>query len=113
MRISVVDASAFGALVFAEPRARDVAETLSETTMVAPALLWFEIASTCLKKIKAHLDLTQQRVEALKMARRLPVEIIDIDHAEVIELAVQTDLTSYDASYYGSRVRSGGVGHPG
>jgi hypothetical protein len=52
--------------------------------------MWFEIASTCLKKIKAHPDLTQQLVEALKMARRRPVEIIDIDHAEVIELAVQT-----------------------
>lgn len=51
MAVLIVDASALGALIFGEPKADAIAEKLSEGPMVAPALIWFELASICLKKI--------------------------------------------------------------
>jgi PIN domain nuclease of toxin-antitoxin system len=46
----VVDASALGAMVFGEPGAEAVAQLLSKSTLVAPQLVWFELASIAFKK---------------------------------------------------------------
>ena len=50
MPVLIVEASALGALIFGEPQAGEISERLSEGIMVAPALIWFELASICLKK---------------------------------------------------------------
>ena len=50
MPVKVVDASALGALVFGEPGTEIVAKQLSRSTLVAPQLLWLELASIALKK---------------------------------------------------------------
>ena len=50
MPVKVVDASALGALVFAEPEAEDMAGALSTAKLIAPTLMPYELASICLKK---------------------------------------------------------------
>ncbi len=52
--VRVVDASALGALLLGEARAEDVADWLTDAALVAPALLWLEVSSICLRKLKAH-----------------------------------------------------------
>ena len=99
MHVKIIDASALGALVFGEPQAAEIARVLTETPIVAPALLWFELASICLKKIKAHPQRTDQILNAFTLSHRLPIEIIAIEHSEVIGLAGDTGLSTYDASY--------------
>ncbi len=99
MSVRVVDASALGALVFGEPEAEKISETLSDELLAAPALLWFELASICLKKIHAHPSQKSLILEAFEHARKLNIEIIEIDHLAVIELAKNAGLTTYDASY--------------
>ena len=99
MRVRVVDASALGALVFGEPKAEEIARMLADAPMAAPALLWFELASICLKKIKAHPTQTERIFEAFRLASHLPIEIVGVDHSAVVELAKETGLTTYDASY--------------
>lgn len=99
MRVKIVDASALGALVFGEPRAAEIAGVLAEAAILAPALLWFELASICLKKIKAHPQQTDHILKAFTLSRRLPIEIIEVEHSEVIGLAGDTGLSTYDASY--------------
>jgi len=99
MSVRVVDASALGALVFGEPKAEKISEILSDEPMAAPALLWFELASICLKKIKAHPSQKSLISEAFELARKLNIEIIEVDHLAVIELAKDTGLTTYDTSY--------------
>jgi predicted nucleic acid-binding protein len=99
MSVRIVDASALGALVFGEPKAEKISETLSDEPIAAPALLWFELASICLKKIKAHPSQKSLILEAFELARNLNIEIIEIDHPAVIELAKETGLTTYDTSY--------------
>ena len=99
MPVRVVDASAIGALIFGEPRARAVAEALRDSELVAPLLLWFELASVCLKKIQAH----PREQRSIRTAHRLVTEMrirgVGVDHAAVVELALEAELTTYDASY--------------
>jgi predicted nucleic acid-binding protein len=99
MSVHVVDASALGALVFGEPKADRISKTLSDEPMAAPPLIWFELASICLKKIKDHPSQKIMILEAFDLARRLNIEMIEVDHLAVIALAEETGLTTYDASY--------------
>lgn len=108
MSVKVVDASALGALVFGEPEAETVAKQLATFTLVAPQLLWFELASIAFKKAAKHPALVDQIREAFRMAGRLAIEILAVDHLDVIGLATQTRLTTYDASYLWLARRTGG-----
>ena len=108
MPVKVVDASALGALVFAEPGAESVADMLAGATLAAPQLLWFELASIAFKKIVKHPDFAGQIREAFRAAGQLPIEIISVDHLEIIDLAAKTRTTTYDASYLWLAQKTGG-----
>lgn len=99
MLLRVVDASALGALLFGEPEAEHIANKLSNAQLAAPALLWFELASICFKKIKAHPAQKTLLLNAFNLARKLTIQIVEVDHSEIITLARDTNLTTYDASY--------------
>ena len=99
MSVRVVDASAVGALIFGEPKAEKISEALSDEPLAAPALIWFELASICLKKIDTHPSQKTSILEAFELAGKLNIEIIEVDHLAVIELAKDTGLTTYDSSY--------------
>ena len=99
MSVLVVDASALGALVFSEPRAEEIAEALSHGPIAAPALLWFELTSICLRKLSIYPKQKEQILTAFLSARQLAIEVVEVNHLEVIDLARETNLTSYDASY--------------
>lgn len=99
MSVRIVDASALGALVFGEPKAEEVARTLRDSSLAAPALIWFELASICLRKMKAHPAQGDQILSAFLMGRKLAIEIAEVDHYAVVNLANETGLTTYDASY--------------
>jgi predicted nucleic acid-binding protein len=99
MSVLVVDALALGALVFGEPGAEEIAEALSHGPVVAPALLWFEFTSICLRKLSIYPKQKEQILTAFLSARQLAIEVAEVNHLEVIDLARETSLTSYDASY--------------
>lgn len=99
MTAKVVDASALGALLFAEPDASLVAGRLANSNLAAPCLLPFEVANICLKKMRRHPALRDQLASAFGMLAGLGIAMIEIDHGETLELAEHTGLTAYDASY--------------
>lgn len=86
-------------MVFGEPKAEEIANALTDAPMVAPALLWFELASICLKKIGAHPEQADHILEAFSLATHLTIEVVEVDDPEVLELARKTGLTTYDASH--------------
>ena len=108
MPVKVVDASALGALVFGEIGAETIAKQLSRSSLVAPQLLRFELASIAFKKATKHPGQLEQIREAFHMAGRLAIEILSVDHLEVIDLAAQARLTTYDASYLWLARKTGG-----
>ena len=99
MDVRVVDASALGALIFGEPDAQKIADMLSGGLLIGPALLPFELASICLKKIKAHPDKKGLITKAFEASEELAIEYVEVEHARVIALAEETGLTTYDATY--------------
>ena len=99
MLVKVVDASAIGALLFGEPEGPNIAGRLSGSRLAAPELLFFEVASVCLKKLKRYPDRRQSILKAFEMLRRLTIASVEVDHAEVVLLAERNGLTAYDASY--------------
>ena len=107
MAAKVVDASAIGALAFGEPEADTIAERLSGAELLAPALLPYEIASICLKKIRRHPAQRAGLINALGLAGRLQLTLLEVDHGEVIELAERSALSTYDASYLWLAMRHG------
>ncbi|OGL44680.1 MAG: hypothetical protein A2161_16165 [Candidatus Schekmanbacteria bacterium RBG_13_48_7] len=99
MSVHVLDASAFGALIFNEPLSENVARALSAGNIIAPYLLMFEISSICLKKIKAHPENKEQILRAFNLVPRFAIKYTIVDHISVIKLALETGLTIYDTSY--------------
>ena len=99
MRICVVDASAMGALLFGESKAEEVAKVMKDAHLAAPALLRFEMASICLKKIVAHPELETQLMSTFDLFNRFAIDTVQVDHRATVTLAMATGLTTYDASY--------------
>lgn len=99
MSAKVVDASALAALLFGEPEGAAIAERLQGAGLIAPALLPFEIANTCVKKIRRQPDQREALLAAFGMLDRMEVGIVEVDYGEVLALAERSGLTAYDASY--------------
>lgn len=94
-----MDASALGAMIFAEPEGPQVLERIDGRELFGPRLLWFEMASICLKKVRAN-----PRAEDVLLANyadflRLPIEAREIDHLSIPPLARSLGLSAYDACY--------------
>lgn len=105
MTVRVVDASALGALLFGEPQAEEMAHKMGDAELVAPALLWYEAASICLKKIKKQPNAAGKLLSAFALLPALSIREVEIDHGAVIEMARAKGLTTYDASYLWLAVR--------
>jgi predicted nucleic acid-binding protein len=99
MAVKVVDASALGALLFGEPDGPAVAERLREARLIAPALLPFEVANTCIKKMRRHSDQRDALIAAFRMLDRMEIGIVDVDQEEAIVLAARSGLSAYDAIF--------------
>src|SRR6266436_4888991 len=99
MAVKVVDASALAALLFYEPEATAVGDRLDDGNLVAPALLSFEIAGVCRRKLRSSPQQREALLAAFALYARMPIEIIEVDHADAVHLAEALGLSSYDAAY--------------
>lgn len=98
MAVEVVDASALAALLFGEPEGAAVADRLRGANLVAPALLSFEMANICLKKLRRHPAQRQALLTAFAFMARMDIAAVAVDHAEVLDLAERSGRSAYDAS---------------
>lgn len=97
--IVVVDASAVGAMLFAEPEGATIRAHLRNETVLAPQLIDYELASVCWKRMRRYPD---QQLEALTMLASLEhVEMkrVAVPPDETVKLAMKTGLSTYDAAY--------------
>jgi predicted nucleic acid-binding protein len=107
MAAKVVDASALGALLFGGPEGVAIAGRLGEAGLIAPALLHFEVANLCLKKMRRHPEQRDALVTVFGLLEQMEVGIAEVDHGEVLGLAERIGLTAYDASYLWLAHRTG------
>ena len=76
-----------------------MASALDGAELVAPTLLSFELANVCLTKCRRHPDLREALLAAFQLRGRLGIAETAVDHEDVLELALRSGLTAYDASY--------------
>lgn len=76
-----------------------MARLLGGGRLVAPTLLRYEVANIALKKIKRMPEQHDQVVAAFGLLARMAVDVVEVEHAGVLQLAAVTGLTAYDASY--------------
>jgi predicted nucleic acid-binding protein len=99
--IAVVDASALAAIAFNEPLAAETTERLANRELVAPRLLAYELVNAAVRKLKKHPE--QAGLIRAGLERTLADDFAmvwsDVEPGPVLELAMETGLTAYDASY--------------
>ncbi len=95
----VADASTLGAVVFGEPRSDEALTLLDSADLYEPALLRYELASIARKKIVRYPEQQHLLLRALEMALALDMTWVEVDYPQVVALALETGLTTYDASY--------------
>jgi predicted nucleic acid-binding protein len=95
----VVDASAIAAIVFGEPDGDTIAAQLEDGTLVAPALIDYELASIGWKKLRRHPDRAGEMLASLARVRGLAITRVATPVMDVVTLALRTGLTAYDAAY--------------
>ncbi len=95
----VVDASVIAAWCFGEPHANKAAVLLKSQPLYAPSFLKLELANVARKKIVADPPLRRAIISALDGAFDAGVSLMDVDYIAVLLLALDTNLTAYDASY--------------
>ncbi len=99
MPASVADASVIAAIAFGEENSDEAVRLLREADLVEPALLAYELASVARKKLLKYPAQRAAILTALDRALQLDIHWVDVDHTAVVELAVSTGLSTYDASY--------------
>ena len=95
----VVDASVLGALIFGEPDSAEVVSLLGEAEIYAPTLLSYELASIALKKISRYPEQREALLQAVALSLAMDIRLMEVNGMEVVDLALETGLTVYDASY--------------
>ena len=98
--IPVVDASAIGALMFGETDGPWVHGMTSGLTFVVPAMFHFELGNVCWTKMRRYPDQSKTLLNAwLSWNAQPPVAAMAVDLIATMQLAHETSLTFYDASY--------------
>lgn len=99
MPTKVVDTSVLAAWCFREPRASEALGILQDSNLYAPILLAYELSSIARKKTMAYPHRLDVLTEALETALALPIHWTDVDQVAILRLALDVNLTTYDASY--------------
>jgi predicted nucleic acid-binding protein len=97
--VKVVDASVAAALIFVEDNAEAAAALLADALLIAPKLLAYEIANIAVTRRKREPESAASIAIGLSYFRKLNISLVDVDHSEVVDLAMRYALTAYDASY--------------
>ena len=96
----VVDASIFAAIAFEEPssvQAKTLLDGVDE--FFEPHLLAYELCNVAKKKILSDVDRYQSIASQLVFALAMKIHWVPVEHPEVLDIALQTGLSTYDASY--------------
>ena len=95
----VADASLLAAVAFGEPEAADAAALIGDADLYEPTLLGYELASIARKKISNYPDQRDGLLRGLEAILSLDIKWVEPDFLQVIDLALESGLSTYDASY--------------
>ena len=95
-----------GAIVFKELRQEEAWDLIQGSELYGPTLLTYELISIARTKVVRNPERLEALTRALRIGLDMDIQLVDIDHVEVLRLAIETGLSTYDASYlHVARVR--------
>ncbi len=112
MKVVVVDASVAVKWFIPEDGAAEADALLAQRTpLIAPALLWIEVASVLWKLARRGALPPEAAEGVLAASQRYPVEIVDTAPllGEALRLALATGATVYDALYLAAAIAHDGT----
>lgn len=95
----VVDASICAAIYFREARYRETMRLIQGIDLFAPTLLNYEMASVAAQKIDESPRQRESFVAGLSNFLYAGINRLEVDYLAVVDLADDTGLSPYDASY--------------
>lgn len=95
----VIDASVLGAMIFQEDRAKEAWELVTGYELQEPAFVLYELTSIARKKIREYPERKDELTLQLHRGLNIHMSFVKVDHLEVLRLALETGLTTYNASY--------------
>lgn len=95
----VVDASVIAAIAFEESRADEAAESIRDARLFAPDIFPYELTSVALKKTRIVPSRRFDIEMRLRTALAMRIALIPTTPVELLKLALETNLTVYDAAY--------------
>ena len=99
MTASVADTSVLAAFLFQESRAEEAGDLLDGAQLYEPPLLAYELASVCRKKVLQQAKRQSALLQSLDIGLSLDIQWMDVDQLAVVALAIESDLTTYDATF--------------
>jgi predicted nucleic acid-binding protein len=94
-----MDASVLASITFEEPRAAEASALIQGVELHAPRLLAYELTHVAQRKSRAYPAKREAIEKALEAALLMDIQWSEVDHVVILRLALETGLTTYDASY--------------
>ncbi len=97
---NVVDASVVAAAAFEEERAVGAEALLAQAGgLAAPPHIHYELTNIARTKTRQNPNARRRIAEQLQAALGLEIALVQVDHPAALELALEKNITAYDASY--------------
>ena len=96
---NVADATLLAALAFGEPGAANAVDLIRDSDLYERPLLAYELASLARKKISNNPEQRDGLIQGFQAILSLDIRWVDQDHQQIIDLALESWLSTYDASY--------------
>lgn len=99
MAAKVVDASALAAILFVEPDGEEILGAIEDHQLHVPRLVMYEVANVARTKVRRRPE-SRALIEAqVTDLGRIDLTVHDPEPSALIEIALETGLTAYDAAY--------------
>ena len=95
----VVDASALAAVVFDDDKAAWVVARISGEALHVPSLFQLEMTNATLSRCRRAPAMADRFLAGLVKVLEMPIAVHAVDPLSVFTLAVETQLSAYDAAY--------------
>ena len=82
-----------------QERTRNLGDTAPPQSQTETPLLAYELSSVCRKKILQHPIIEAELLQALVLGLSLDIQWVDVDQRAVVELAIERNLTTCDATF--------------
>lgn len=93
----VVDTSVIVAVIADEPEKDRIVELTIGTDLMAPQSVHWEIGNAFSAMLRRRRITLEQATQAIRLYRRIPVRIVDVELEEALKIAADLGIYAYDA----------------